>query len=262
MKGKKSVKCILLSLFLLSAGFIAGCFDNGTEPDNDPAFSNLTKLNDGHRYVAYLAPLNQTEKLDTVSFSFNYNSSKVSSIKIQATLDSGKTWIQVADVTPNSSNNASIQWIPKDAALTDFNFFGFKDCWLQISDPTSGEYINSDTFQVIGAIPIVLISPKGGEEYNQTDSIKVLYSNNQDITANVEVCAKAGADSVDWARNFGTTIVISKTLPIKHFSTTFIPQVVAQENPGYFDFAYPLIILLADYGPNGKRIPSGEITIQ
>ena len=262
MKAEKNTKHILLSLFLSSAGFFAGCFDSGTEPNNDPAFSNLTKLNAGHVYVAYPAPPNQTEKLDTVKISFNYNSSKVSSIKIQATLDSGKTWIQVAEVTPNSSNNASIQWIPRDAALTDFNYFGFKDCWLQISDPMSSESVSSDTFQTIGSIPIVLISPKGGEVYDKTDSIKVLFSHNQDITANVEVCAKAGPDAPDWARNFGTTTMISKTLPIKNLSTTFVPQVVAEENSGYFDYTYPLVILLADYGPNGKRIPSGEITIQ
>jgi hypothetical protein len=124
MKGKKNTKYILLSLLISSTCFIAGCFNSGT--DNDPPFSNLTKLNDGHRYVAYLAPPNQTEKLDTVKFSFKYNSSKIASILVEATLDSGKTWILVADSTPNSSNGASVQWVPKDAAQTTFNFFGIK----------------------------------------------------------------------------------------------------------------------------------------
>lgn len=261
MKEKKRTKNILLAFFLSFTGFIAGCFDNGTGPNNDPPFSNLTKLSAGHRYVAYQAPPNQTEKLDTVKLSFNYNSSKINSMLVQATLDSGKTWIHIATITPSSSS-ALIQWVPKDAAQTTFNFFGFKECYLQISDPTSGESINSDTFQTIGAIPIMLISPKGGEVYDKTDSIKVLFSHNQDITANVEVCAKAGPNAPDWARNFGTTIIISKTLPIKNLSTTFVPQVVAEEKSGYFDYAYPLIILLADYGENGKKILSGEITIQ
>jgi hypothetical protein len=260
MKEKKRTKNILLALFLSFSGFFAGCFDNGTGPNNDPPFSNLTKLSAGHRYVAYRAPPNQTEKLDTVKISFKYNSSKVSSIKVQATLDSAKTWIHIATITP-SSNSALIQWVPKDAAQTAFNFFGFKECYLQISDTTSGESITSDTFQTIGAIPMALISPKGGEVYDATDSIKVLFSHNQDITANVEVCAKAGPNAPDWARNFGTTIIISKTLPIKNVSTTFVPQVVAEEKSGYFDYTYPLIILLADYGPNGMKIPSGEITI-
>jgi hypothetical protein len=255
-------KPVLLTLLISSTCFISGCFNNGT--DNSPPFSNLTKLNNGHRYVAYLAPLNQTEKLDTVKFSFKYNSSKITSILVQATLDSGNTWIQVADLTPNSSNSASVQWVLKDAAQTTFKFFGFKDCYIQISDPTSGESIMSDTFQTIGAVPVVLISPKGGETYNKADSVKVLYCQNQDRSANISVCAKADPDSGNWARSLKTATVvqISKTLPIKTFSTTFVPEIEALAQPDNFDFTYPLLILLADYGPNGARILSGEITIQ
>jgi hypothetical protein len=262
MKISYAARYAPLSIVCALSGFFAGCLDGGTGPNDDPAFSNLTKLNDGHRYVAYLAPPNQTEKLDTIRFTFKYNSSKINAILVQATLDSGKTWITISEMTPNNSNSASLQWVPKDAAQTMFNFFGFKECYLRISDPATDEHITSDTFQTIGAIPFVLISPTGGETYGKTDSIKVLFSNNQDITGNVEVCAKAGPAAPDWARNFGTTVLISKTLPVKQVSTTFVPQEVAQEKPDYFDFTYPLLVLLADYGPNGKRITSGEIIVQ
>ena len=264
MNVKKTVQHAVAPLFLSIAVFMMGCFDNGTEPNNDPPFSNLTKLNGGHIYIAYPAPLNQIEKVDTITFSFKYNSSKINSILVQATLDSAKTWIHIADITPTQSNSASIQWVPKDFSQTTFNFFGFKDCCIQISDPTSSEHITSDTFQTIGAVPVVLISPLGGEVYKKTDSVKVLYSHNQDLSGKITVCAKADPDSGNWARGLNTATEDNflKILPIKHWSTTFVPEIEALDQPDKFDFTYPLLILLADYGENGWRVPSGEITIQ
>lgn len=243
-----------------AAVVLTGCGDNVTAPDNGPAFSNPTKLNT-HIYLSYTSP-DPLLKSDTVKLSFDYNSSKVKSIKVDATLDSARTWIPVATINSDGSGKASVTWVPKDAAKTTFNYFGFKECSIKISDPETDAFITTDTFKVLGSIPFVLISPRGGETFNKTDSLKVLYASNQDLTSNITVCAKAGPDSISWAQGIGKTVKISQDLPIKNMSTTFIPEELALEQPGYFDLSMPLQLLLADYGPNGKRIQSGNITIQ
>lgn len=255
--GEKGLRVGAIALFI----WFFGCDDGGTGPNNDPALSNLTKLNTGYLYVAYKTP-NVDTKLDTVTITFDYNSSKIQSIAVKATLDSGQTWIKIADLNATGSNHASIKWIPKDAAQTTFNYFGFKECYLRIEDASASVYLVSDTFQILGAIPFILISPKGGETFTKTDSMKITYSNNQDMTAKVTVCAKAGPESVDFACDSSTPVRISQTLPIKTWVTTIVPQDFAEIKPESFDFTFPLVILLADYGPNGKRLTSGEITIE
>lgn len=246
----------------VAAMCLTGCGDEAAGPDNGPAFSNPTKLAATRVYVSYSTPDPQL-KSDTVKLSFEYNSSKVKSIKVEATLDSAKTWIPVATITPDGSPKASVTWVPKDAAQTTFNYFGFKECFIRISDPETDAFVTTDTFKVLGSIPFVLISPRGGETYNKTDSLKVLYSNNADLTSIViTVCAKAGPDSIGWAQGIGKTVRISQDLPIKNMSTTFIPEELALDQPGYFDLSMPLQLLLADYGQNGKWIQSGDIAIQ
>jgi hypothetical protein len=260
MKHKRPA--IFWAGFACAAAVVStGCADNASGPDNGPAFSNPTKLNTAV-YVSYPLIDPARLKLDTLKLSFNCNSSKVKSIKVDATLDSARTWIAVATITPGGSNKASVTWIPKDAAQTTFNYFGFKDCYIRIRNPETDSSITTDTFKVIGSVPFVLIAPIGGETYNKSDSLKVLYSQNKDRTAQITVCAKAGPDSIDWAKDIGITVQISKVLPIYNYSTTFVPQELALDRPGYFDLSMPLQLLLADYGPNGKRILSRNITIQ
>jgi len=150
-----------------------------------------------------------------------------------------------------------------DADSAIKGFFGYKNGYIRISDPTTSVSITSDTFRILGALPFVLTSPRGGETYLITDTVNILYCQNQDLTANITVCAKT-TDKVDWAQDIGATALISKTLPIRNLSTKFVPNDLANdpEKSVYFNFTSPLQILLADYGENGKRISSGTITIQ
>jgi hypothetical protein len=225
------------------------------------AFGNLTGLNNNLFYVAYMSP-DRLSKLDSVRFSIEYNSSLVTAITVEATIDSGRTWYLVAKQTPSNTGQCSVVWIPRDAAQTTFNYFGFKKCSLRILDTINGHNFNSDTITIIGAAPINLIAPGDGETFKKADSLKIIFSQNQDISSKITVCSKAGPDTVDFVCDSGTQVRISQTLPIKTWTTTIVPQVLAEKFPENFDFTYPLKILLADYGPNGKRLTSGAITIE
>ena len=236
-----------------TAFFLAGC-GNPESPDLSPAFDNVSLSSS--LYVAYISP-DPLTKPDTVHVSFNYNASKVKSILIQATLDSGKTWLAVSTFAPNS-NKASVAWVPREDTL-NFHYFGFREGYVRISDTVSTSSITSTTFLVLGATPFVLRSPTGGETFHSTDSIQILYSQNQDLTANITVCAKTN-DKADWALNIGTNLLESKRLPVKNYATILAPDDLAADT-AHFNLSEPLIILLADYGTNGMRILSGAITI-
>ena len=236
------------------AVFLAGC-GNTESPDLSPAFDNVSLSSP--LYVAYISP-DPLTKPDIIHVSFDYNASKVKSIIIQATLDSGKTWLAVSSVTPNGSNKASVAWVPRDDTL-NFHYFGFKEGYVRISDTVSFTSITSTAFSVIGATPFVLRSPTGGETFHGADSIQILYSQNQDLTATVSVCAKT-EDKADWALNIGETIQVSKQLPVKNYATMIVPDDLAADT-AHINLSEPLIILLADYGTNGMRIQSGAIPI-
>jgi hypothetical protein len=154
-----------------------------------------------------------------------------------------------------------VVWIPGNEDSAHTAFFGFKEGIIRIIDTVSNEYIESDPFKILGEAPFVLLSPRGGETFSDTDTVKVYYSHNQDISGNITVCAKAGSDSVDWVREVGITNRISQALPIKNMVTAFVPQDLARQKPDYFDFSFPLKIYLKDYGPTGKDILSGDIYI-
>ena len=84
------IKCVwkyFLGITSIGTAFFC-CCDNGTGPnDNSPALSNVSALDS--LYAGYL--LLSGDPPDTLRISFDYNSSKVTSIDVRATLDSGKS---------------------------------------------------------------------------------------------------------------------------------------------------------------------------
>ena len=260
----RTVSIYLMGIF---AVILIGCGkDNGTNTNNsDSAFSNL-KLNNGSKtYVAYYSPDTST-KLDTLKLSFNCNPSKVNLMKVMITLDSEKNWIEIDSISANNTNNSSVTftWVPANADTTIKNFFGRKSCLIKISD--DAEQIKTEEFSLIGALSFISISPQGGETFSATDTIHVLYSQNQDLSANISVCFSTSCSDLNdstcsWEQTFGTTEKISQNLPIKNFQLSFVPQDLASDRPN-IDLKQPLRILLADYGTNGKRKATGNITIQ
>ena len=156
VKIMKVFKIAIFAGTAAAAFVLAGCGDGGTGPDNSPAFGNVSNFEP--LYLAYLTN-DPIYKPDTIKASFDYNSSKVKSIEISITLDTGKSWVQIALMTPQSSNKASIAWAPlSDAA--NFGYFGGKQCFLKIEDPISKNAISTDSFIVVGNIPSLSTLPK------------------------------------------------------------------------------------------------------
>jgi len=108
-----------------AAIILSGCGDSGTNTNNNPVFSNIAGIDTF--YTSY----ELAGKKDTDNFSFDYDYSKVSSINIEATLDSGVSWITIQSIAANSSNKATVQW----ALNTDtagLNYFGVKSVFIRI----------------------------------------------------------------------------------------------------------------------------------
>jgi hypothetical protein len=242
------------------------CCDNGTgpkggTPDNSPALSNVSAPDS-----VYAGYFRLYDPPDTIRLSFNYNASKVTSIDVSATLDSGKSWIPVATVMPNSSNAATLVWpLNTDADTGHFSFFGFKEGYLKISDNASGASVNSPTFSIIGNRPFILTSPKGGETYSINDSIGLIYSVNTHLTAQIKPCIRPDDSTVQWKALESSTSQTTLTYqrgPIRSFVQKF--------TLAYFDSTlqwsdkwadHPLQVMLKDYGSGGKIQLSGLITI-
>ena len=255
MGRAKSQGYAFLSSFI-AAAMLLGCGENGTDPDQSPALSNMAKLGD-KLYVAYNTP-DVLEKFDTVNISFNYNASKVKSIDIRATLDSEKTWISLGAVVPDNSKKASFAWIPKNDSIT-FNYCGKKEAFIRVQDSISNEHIDSDSFLIIGRVPYALFSPKSMEGFSIIDTIQILYTQNQDLSSNISVGFLV-ADDPDFVNiaDKNKTEKLSQSLPIKTFLTNFVPLDFTEEA---MNFADPITIFIADYGSSSLVLKADSIII-
>jgi hypothetical protein len=243
----KSV-AIFVNVFAAAMMIFSGCGDSGTNP-----VAGLDTL-----YAAY----ESSDKPDTVNLSFVYNSSKVSSINVEATLDSGVSWITIRSITANSSNKATVQWL-LNSDTVNFNYFGIKNAYIRISNAdSSSDLILSDTLKIIGLTPFILTSPKGGESYSVSDSIEVLYSTNSDLVARVVACFRPNDTAFDLVGleddNSAALTVISTEYTIKNFSRKFCLSGFTDLTSAWL--TYPLQICIRDYNSD-MRITLGDITI-
>ena len=252
---------------LVTAGMAAlavwACDDGGSGqgPDNSPALSAVSGLDS-----VYAGYPRLYDPPCTLSVSFNYNDAKVTSLEVSATLDSGKTWIPVSTVTPNATKSAKVVWPLNTVADTGhFDYFGYKEGYLKITDKSSGASLNSPTFSLIGNMPFVLNSPKGGETFSVKDSIGLLYGVNTHLTAQIKPCIRPNDSAIQWKalESFtSVTTLMGQRGPIR--------SVMQRFTPAYFDTAlawsgkwadHPMQIMLKDYGSGGKIKLSGLITI-
>jgi hypothetical protein len=249
---KRSSEYILAFTSLMMA-FSFSC-NNGTGPDdNDSAIlSNVSALDSVYTgyYRIFDPPC-------TLKVSFNYNTSKVSTIDVSATLDSGKSWIPVSTVTPSGSNTATVVWpLTTTADTAHFNYFGFKEGYLKIVDKKSGTESYSQTFQIIGSTPFILTSPLGGETFSVSDSIGLIYSINTHLTAQIKPCIRPNDTTIQWKalESFtSATVTTYQRGPVRSFVQKF--------TLAYFDSLmnwtdkwadHKLQIMLKDYGSGGK----------
>ena len=245
----------LLGLFLTAALFI-GCKGSITAPDNSPPFSDMAPLG-GKLYVAYKSP-DAAQKLDTIKISFTYNSSKVKSIDVRATLDSERTWIRLGAAMPAGSGKAAYKWIPKNDSIA-FNYCGKREAVIRVIDSLTNEHIDSDSFLIVGAVPYVLVSPKRKETFGVTDTVQIVYTQNQDLSSSISVGFLLPTDTgyVNISDK-NMTVVLSKSLPIKNFVTKFVPIDFAGRAG---NFTNPITIFIADYGGPSAVLRADSITI-
>ncbi len=250
---------------LVPAGIAAmmfwACDPSATAPGNGVAFGNVSAPDSV--YAAY------TRLYDppcTLTVSFNYDAAKSGSIEVAATLDSGKSWIQVMTVAPTGPNPAKVVWpLERDADTSHFNFFGYKEAYLKLTDKVSGQSLQSGKFNIIGNMPFILSSPKGGESFAVKDSIPLQYSVNTHLTAQIKPCIRPNDSAIQWKaleKFTSSTTLTYQRGPVRSFVQKF--------TLAYFDSALvwsdkwatqPLQIMLKDYGSGGKIKLSGLIAI-
>jgi hypothetical protein len=251
---------IVIIFAVSSVPFLIVCDVNNSQ--SDPEFSNVTGLQSDKVYATYPTSAAWKTKLDTVKVSFEYNSSKVKSISVKATIDSGKTWLPVTDVTPNGSNSETVHWIPKNSSTLP-KYFGVKHCFIRIADTTTDTFIDTDTFPLIGTMPMILLDSLDNRTFRMTDTIKVKYGANMDLTSNIRANFKT--DSMErWIEFTGGSTLPSPDEPtIFNLQRSFVPMDVdSMDKVEAGNFAQPIKILLRDYGTSDYSIVIGNIIIQ
>ncbi len=251
----------ILSALALT-GIIVGCVDS------TPALDNLM-IEGKELFVAYDSP-DPVTKSDTMKISFHYNSSKVSSLQIALILDSGKTWFSIAEFVTDNSNQKTIAWVPKNDSL-HCRYFGKKEGYIRVTNKftkadktVSNEnfaQMESEVFTLIGAVPYILTNPQTGETFKRTDTIRIEYGQNQDLSSHISVGFLAdtgtgtGYDNVSIDNR---TERISESLPLSSFVTKFVPQDFSVKARNY---AKPVTIYIADYGQSGLVLRADSIAI-
>jgi hypothetical protein len=259
--GKSGWKPILGTAGI-AALLLWACDEKGTTgPDNGAILSDVSALDS-----VYAGYPRLYDPPCTLTVSFHYNPAKAGAIEVAATLDSGISWIPVATVAPNGPNPAKVVWpLDRDDDTGHFDFFGYKEAYLKITDKASGQSIQSGKFNVIGNMPFILDSPKGGETFALKDSIPLQYGVNTHLTAQIKPCIRPNDTTIQWKaleKFTSSTTTTYQRGPVRAFVQKF--------TPAYFDTAlawtgkwadHPLQIMLKDYGSGGKIKLSGLITI-
>lgn len=201
------------------------------------------------RYVAYTSP-DRIDKLDTLVITFNYSSSVDGPVDVHLTMDSGATWIALAAVSLTGRGTDNFTWVPKTADSTTIQYFGIKSAWLRLSDSRSGVAVHSDTFDLIGALP-VMVEPLESETFNVSDTILIAYGQNVDISGFYTVLFKSDP-MTDWVTVVSGTEQVRMKLPLRFYETKLVPADYRDEvnEKAGNDYSDPISILLADYQQN------------
>jgi hypothetical protein len=233
--------------------------DNSTGPgDTSPSLSNLvipqnlalTCYNYPNRFV--------TSRNDSIIVSFDYNGKKISSIILDGSIDSGKSWFQISKIDAGTKNHADYIWSP-DSSITSLKFCGEKKCVLRVS--TSLDTLKSSEFVIIGSLPAALIRPAAGDHYSLSDSIPVEFISNNDLISNLDV-SFFGSDiekKVQFSKdNASVTKTDGTNTNIKHFTYLFpLLQYSAQLS----EMGPTISIMISDYQLSGFYQIVKNITI-
>jgi hypothetical protein len=153
--------------------------------------------------------------------SFDYNGKKISSINLDGSIDSGKTWFVITKINAGAANHTDYIWSP-DTGNTAFKFCGEKKCVLRVS--TSLDTLKSSEFVIIGHLAAALIRPVPGDHYSLSDSLPVEFISNNDLISNLDV-SFFGNDIENKVQFSKDSASVTKTdginTNIKHFTYLF-----------------------------------------
>ena len=177
-------------------------------------------------YVAYTSP-DRIEKPDTLALTFTYSSSVDGPVAVHLTMDSGATWTALDEIGLSDSGTDTFTWVPKTADSAIIRYFGKKSAWLQLSDTRSGITVVSDTFRIIGALPVA-VEPLENDTFAASDTILIAYGQNVDISGFFTVLFKS-EPMTDWVTAVTGTEQVRRDLPFRFYETKLVPDDYREE---------------------------------
>jgi hypothetical protein len=234
--------------------------NNSTGPeDTSPSVSNLLiPQNLALTCYTYLGRF-VTSRNDSMTVSFDYNSKKITSINLDGSVDSGKSWFVIAKIDAGTKSHTDYIWSPVDTNITSLKFCGEKKCVLRVS--TSLDTLKSSEFVIIGRLAAALIRPVSSDHYSLSDSIPVEFISNNDLISNLDVSI-FGSDiekrvqfSKDSARVIKTDGINTN---IKHFTYVFP---LLRYSSQLSEMGSSVSIMISDYQNSGFNQIVTNITI-
>lgn len=179
-----------------------------------------------------------TSRNDSMTISFDYNSKKISTIDLDGTIDSGKSWFQIAKLNAGNVNHTDFFWSPVDTSLTALKFCGEKKCVLRVS--TSLDTIKSGEFFIIGSLPAVITKPVPNDHFLISDSLPVEFTCNYDLLSDIDISF------------FGSDI--EKKVQFSEDSSRSTKTEIPNTNIKQFTYLFPLLRYSVDVARMGATV--------
>lgn len=217
IRRNRQVSFIPLWYLLPLCGTLFTC-DNPSSAE--PGFTNMSPLA-GKRFVAYVSP-NRKLKPDTVHLEWEFSGLNGKGIFAEATIDSGNTWIPLDNRVTYSGNAASLVWVPGNDT-SHFNYFGEKQCVISIQHRTSSVTALSDTFTIIGPVPVILDTPETGASFSIDDTVIFKYRTNSDHNSQFRFFFMHDAMDEWMEQEDDDKVSVESALPMSEYTLLFVP---------------------------------------
>gem|GEM_PF-4804168 len=257
--GIRQIKrwCVLLPCSIVLTYIPTLSCDNATEPAQ-PHLYDMTQLA-GKRFAAYVSP-DRRNRPDTIAITWKFRGYSFASQSAWATVDSGRAWFSLPNMTQENAGSATLRWVAADDT-SRFSCFGEKGCVICISVDEEPQ-LYSDTFVIIGPQPLKLDYPAQNDQFSMDDTITIKYRVNSDRISHIRVFFASGV-SEEWREiPDATTLREQYAAPLCAYETVFIPaqwDTLISKNP-----EDPIRFLLKDYNSPlpGSTVISGDLTLE
>jgi hypothetical protein len=254
---------IVRIIFLYACIFLTtGCGDSTTDPEPDNTALALDYPKGGETLSIG----------DTVTISFRANGDSINSARIQVTTDKGQNYFHISNqalpITESGTKAYTQQWVIgredeydtkllyKDTVFNDGEDPAWKSNIKIYANENEQISVTSTDFIVNFKTPYYLRYPIGGEVYNFTDTIPVIFTFRTDSMSVIQYFFWSIESGV-WSQ-----ILTDKRFPEKYeytlgtFTRLFIPA-----DPDLIEPVGDSTKILIRQYPSGKPVQSGWITI-